>query len=122
MVYPIKFREQVFKIKKQEGLNNSEVAVRFGISKRVIYNWQKRIEPLLKRNKPATKINMEALKKDIDKHPDDYNYERAHRFNVSTSAIWYAIHRLGIRYKKNLSASKSRQRQTSTISIPNKAL
>lgn len=115
MGYPIKFREQVFKIKKREGLKNKEVADRFGISERVIYNWKNRLEPHTKRNKPATKINMEALNNDIKERPDDYNYERANRFNVNTSSIWYAIRRLGIRYKKNTQSSKSRSRQASHL-------
>ena len=43
---------------------------------------------------------MEALKKDIDNRPDDYNYERAARFEVSTHVIWAAMRRLKISHKK----------------------
>jgi len=45
---------------------------------------------------------MEALKKDIDNRPDDYNYQRAARFEVSTHAIWAAMRRLKISHKKTL--------------------
>ena len=106
--YSKEFRKKVFEIKKKEGLTNKQTADRFGISERVIYEWKHKPEPQKTRNKPATKINMEALKKDIEERPDDYHYERAGRFNVSTSAIFYAVKRLGIRYKKNASSPKSR--------------
>ena len=106
--YSKEFREKVFEIKEKEGLTNKQAAARFGISERVIYEWKHKPAPKKTRNKPATKINMETLKKDIEDRPDDYHYERAARFNVSTSAICYAVKRLGIRYKKNPSAPKGK--------------
>ena len=60
---------------------------RFDISIRTLFRWQSKLEPCLTRNKPATKIDMEALKKDVEQHPDDYQWERAKRFNVSQSTI-----------------------------------
>lgn len=75
---------------------------------RTLFRWKKRIEPKTKRNKPATKINMEALKKDIKDHPDMYQYERAEKFGVTQGAIWFALKRLGISYKKNSVSPKIR--------------
>ena len=54
--------------------------------------------------KPATKINMEALKEDLKAYPDGYLKERAERLNVSHNCIWRALKRLKITYKKNSTA------------------
>ncbi|WP_317174714.1 IS630 transposase-related protein [Chryseobacterium antibioticum] len=65
--------------------------------------WKIRIEPKTKRNKPATKIDMEALRK----HVDAYQYERAEVFGVSPNCILYALRRLKISHKKNADPSQS---------------
>ena len=44
---------------------------------------------------------MVALAKDVADNPDHYQYERANTFGVSQSAIFYALKRLQISYKKN---------------------
>ena len=115
MSYDIKFRRQVLKIREKEGLSFSKVAHRFGVSKQTIYNWSKRIEEKKTRNKPAQKIDMDALKKDIERDPDAYQYERAARFGVTQMAIWAALKRLKVSYKKNSQASQSRSRKTSYL-------
>jgi len=51
------------------------------------------------RNKPATKINMDRLEKDIERHADDYQWEPGKRLGVTQSAIHYALQRLGVSYK-----------------------
>lgn len=101
MGYSIDFRRQVFKIKQQEDLTFQEVSDRFGVPMRTLFRWQNRIEPKTKRNKPSTKIDMEALGKDVEDNPDHFQYERAKKFGVSQSAIYYALRRLKISYKKN---------------------
>ncbi len=45
---------------------------------------------------------MEVLRKDIQNYLDRYQYERAKIFGVSQSAIFYALQRLNISYKKTL--------------------
>lgn len=65
---------------------------------------------------------MKELKQDIEDRPDDYNYERAARFNVSTDCICAAIKRLEISYKKNTKTPKSRPHSKGNISISTKAL
>lgn len=101
MGYSIDFRRQVFKIKQKEGLTFQEVSDRFGVPIRTLFRWQNRIEPIAKRNKPSTKIDMDALRKDVGDNPDLFQYERAKKFGVSQSAIYYALSRLKISYKKN---------------------
>lgn len=101
MGYSLDFRRHVFKIKQKEGLTFQQASDRFGIPIRTLFRWKNRMEPKNKRNKPSTKIDMEALCKDVKDNPDDFQYERAKRFGVSQSAIYYALKRLNISYKKN---------------------
>ena len=101
MAYSLDFRQQVFKLKEKEQLTFQETSDRFGIPIRTLFRWQNRIEPKQTRNKPASKLDMEALLKDVEQNPDHYQYERAKKFGVSQSAIFYALKRLGISNKKN---------------------
>ncbi|WP_198243707.1 IS630 transposase-related protein [methane-oxidizing endosymbiont of Gigantopelta aegis] len=107
MTYPLKFRQKVFAVKEKYGLTFEQTSERFDVPIRTLFRWQKKLEPCLTRNKPATKIDMEALKKDVERYPDDYQWERAKRFNVSQRAIGYALKRLGFSNKKNTQTSKS---------------
>lgn len=105
MTYSLDFRKKVLKIRAEEGLSIEEVAIQFGIGKASVMRWLINIEPNKKRNKPATKIDMEALKKDVEANPDSYQYERAARFNVSKTGIRSALIRLKLTYKKNMESS-----------------
>ena len=106
MSYSLDFRKQVFKIKEQEKLTDQAVCKRFGISTRTFFRWKQNLIPVGKRNKPATKIDMEALKKHVEKFPDAYQYERAAFFGVSPNCILYALRRLNISAKKNTDSSQ----------------
>ena len=106
-MYSIDFRKRVFEIKTKEELTFQQVSKRFGVGMRTLFAWQKRIEPCLTRNKPAIKIDMERLKQDVEKNPDDYQWERAKRLGVAQSAVFYALRRLNVSYKKNSISPKS---------------
>ena len=112
MSYDVKFRLHVLRIRRSEGLSFTKVAARFGIGKQTVYQWSKRVEPKKTRDKPATKINMDALKEDIEKYPDAYQHERAARFGVTPMGIWHALKRLKVTYKKNPHAPESGCRKT----------
>ncbi len=105
MTYSLDFRQRVLNIKSERSLSDAELSNIFGISTRSIIRWKRRIEPCYTRNKPATKIDMDKLKRDIENNPDLYQYERANIFRVSNSAICAAIKRLGITHKKNSKSS-----------------
>lgn len=107
MTYSIDFRQQVLWIKEREQLSFDEVAERFGVGRTSVVRWSKQIEAKNTRNKPATKIDMEKLKEDVEKYPDAYQYERAKRFGVSQTGICAALKRLGISRKKNVLTSAS---------------
>jgi transposase len=110
MTYSADLRKKVLLIKEQEKLSFEEVAERFGVGKASVFRWSKRLEAKRTRHKPATKINGEALKKDVAMYPDAYQYERAERFGVSQRGICWALKRLGISYKKNIVTSSRRRK------------
>jgi len=114
----IEYRRRAFEIKEKEGLTYEETSKRFGINIRTLFRWKQRIEPKTTRNKPATKIDMEELKEDVQKNPDSYQYERAKKFNVTAWAIGIALRRLKISYKKNTLSPEGRR--NGTYSIPDK--
>jgi transposase len=99
MTYSTDFRRQALMIKAQDKLSFEATAKRFRVGKASVVRWSKRIEAQPTRHKPATKINMEALKQDVEPYPDAYQYERAQRFGVSQSGIGYALKRLKISHK-----------------------
>jgi len=101
MSYSLDFRKKVFQIKDKENLTFEATSKRFNIGIRTLFRWQQNLEPKKKRNKPATKIDMKKLKLDVKNNPDTYLSERAERFGVSISGIFYALKRLDISYKKN---------------------
>jgi transposase len=108
MTYSLDFRKKVLKIRAEESLSIEAVALRFGVGKASVMRWLVALEPKKQRNKPATKIDMALLAKDVASYPDSFQYERAQRFGVSASGIRLALMRLKISYKKNLESSQSR--------------
>jgi len=67
------------------------------------------------RNQPATKINMDRREKDIERHPDDCQWQPGQRLGVTQSAIHYALPRLGVSYKKTLQHPKTNQQAGNPI-------
>ena len=63
MTYSLDFRRKVLKVKEEEKLTFVSTAERFGIGKNTVLLWSKNIEPKKNQDKPATKVDMEALKK-----------------------------------------------------------
>lgn len=102
MTYSLDFRKKVLKIRAEEDLSIKEVAKRFGVGKASVMRWLVELEPKKKRNKPATKIDMDLLRADVVNFPDSFQYERAQRFGVSKSGIGLALLRLKVSYKKNM--------------------
>ena len=110
MTYSLDFRQKVFELKEKKGLTFEETSEHFAISIRTLFRWQSKLEPCTTRNKPASKLDMDALANDVETFPDDYQWERGERLGVRQSTIHYALVRLGISYKKNLTASQSKHR------------
>lgn len=100
MTYSLDFRKKVLEVKEREQISFEEVSARFSVGKASVFRWSKQLEAQPTRDKPATKIDMEKLKTDVERYPDAYQYERAPRLGVSRKAIGYALKRLGISRKK----------------------
>ncbi len=100
MTYSLDLRQKVFQLKDKKGLTFEETSAYFDIGIRTLFRWEKKLEPCTTRNKPASKVDMAALAKDIETYPDDYQWERGQRLGVGQSTIHYALARLGISYKK----------------------
>lgn len=100
MTYSIDFRKKVLLIKKEQRMSYEVSSKFFGISKTSILKWSKNVIPKLGRNKPATKIDMEALRKDVKEYPDSYHYERAKRLGVGIRTVGDALKRIKVTYKK----------------------
>jgi transposase len=109
--YDEKFRRPVLQMREPEGLSLAKVAKRFGISKQTVYYWTKRLLEKKTRQRLPTKLCLEALRHDVEAHPDAYPYERAKRLSVSQNSIWRGLQRLGASYKKNPQAPQSRSRK-----------
>ncbi len=106
MRYSVQFRKKVLKL-ALSGENFIKLSKRFKISTTTMSRWKKEINSKLKRNKRAIRVDNEALKQDIQNHPDSYGYERARRLGVSASGIRYAKKRIGVTYKKTLNHPKA---------------
>ena len=104
MTYPLKFRQKVLEVRLQEGLTIAAVASRFGVGVASVVRWLKEPAPQTTRDKPATKIDMNALAQDVRNYPEAYHYERAARLGVSRSGICDAMKRIGVTIKKNTEA------------------
>ena len=115
MTYPISFRQHVLTVQEREGLTLSETASRFSIGIASLVRWRAQIEPKTYHRKRGLKINLEALAQDVNDYPDAYQYERAKRFGVTPKAIWQALRKLGVTYKKIPDASKGERRQTAIL-------
>jgi transposase len=109
MTYSLDFRRKVMSIKEREGLGREETARRFGIGVATLDRWAKRLEPKATRDKPATKIDREALARDVEQPPDAYQRERAARLGASQRGVCAALKRLGISRKKNAVAPEGRR-------------
>ena len=110
MTYSFDFRKRVFDEKQEKGLTFEETSQRFDVPVRTLFRWSQRLSPQTKRNKPATKIDMERLAEHVKDYPDAYLWERALYFNVKTQTIFYALKRLGVCYRKKDRTPKGRRR------------
>ncbi|MES2354213.1 MAG: IS630 transposase-related protein [Pseudomonadota bacterium] len=96
-------------MQKAQCLHDSETARRFCISLSSLRYWHIKAEPIRRRTRPS-RIDMEALARDVDAYPDDYQYERAQRFGMSQRGIYGALRRLGATVKKSLVHPKAEEK------------
>ena len=100
-MYSVKFRREALKALEKKGNTIKKVAHMFGVGTDTISRWKRRVIP--KRVCGThTKIDLEELKEDVKKYPDAYQYERAKRFGVYQNAIYCALKKIGVSYKKKV--------------------
>jgi len=115
MTYSIDFRRKVLSVREKEDLTIAQVAQRFYVGIASVTRWIKDPNPKLRRNKPATKIDMNALAEDVKNYPDAYQYERAKRLGVAEKTVGHALRRMGVSYKKNSKSPTSMRRRSAYI-------
>lgn len=115
MTYPTDFRRHVMSTKEKEGLSFRATACRFNIGVTSLLRWSRRLEPKAFREGRPRKIDLEKLRQDIRDYPDAYQYERAERFGVCQKAIWLALRKLNVSYKKNAATPQGRRRREASL-------
>lgn len=83
MTYSKDLRLKVLETREKDNLSMKEVSKRFGVGVTSFMRWTKNLDSKKTRNKPAVKIDMDALRSDVKEFPDAYLKERAERLKVS---------------------------------------
>ena len=107
-------------VKYRETHTEKETCEAFEISASALKSWRKRHKEggsLENKalNRKEKKINPEKLRQDVQEHPDNFNGERAQRFNCSAEAVRLALKKHGITKKRAQSAAtgtRKRERRT----------
>ena len=94
-------------LRLEQGMSIRTLADKYDLSPTTIQRWKKCLEPKSNYIRKPFKIADDALRKDVEAYPDDYQYERAQRFNCTDTAIRKALKRLGITQKKDTQTSQS---------------
>ena len=108
MTYPLQFRQKVFSTKEKFHLTFEQTSQRFDVPIRTLFRWQRNMTPCMTRDKPATRLDMAQLARDVEQVPDAYQWERAQRLGVAERTIGYGLQRLEISYKKNAQTSQGK--------------
>lgn len=115
MTHSRDFREKVLLVKEKKSLSFAKIAKRFDVGIATVVRWAENIESKTTRNKPDTKIDMDALKRDVEAYLDAYQFESAYRLNVSKTEIGYALKSLGVAYKKTLNHPRANPEKRSAF-------
>ncbi|MGG2140531.1 IS630 family transposase [Symbiopectobacterium sp. RP] len=106
MSYSIDFRGKVISTREEEGLSIRETAKQFRIGPASVSRWINQIASKASTTRQR-KSDKSELIKDVEPYPDAYQKERAERFGVCQKAIWHALKKLGLTYKKTLCHPKA---------------
>ncbi|NJL97369.1 MAG: hypothetical protein HC924_00300 [Synechococcaceae cyanobacterium SM2_3_2] len=85
----------------EQGGGISNAAQLYQMGRATIYRWlaQPNLEPI-KVKRRQRKLDWEALRQDVLDHPDARLIDRANKFGVKVSSIWYALKEMKITRKK----------------------
>jgi transposase-like protein len=118
MAYSIDFKRRAVAY-KQEGHTFVQLREAFGIPSETYYQWKENLEngyyeTEIKRERKR-KIDKEGLKRAVAEKPDTYLRELAEEYGCTESAVFYALKKLNITRKKNVSLITKNQRKN----VPN---
>ncbi len=104
MAYSEDFRKAAVEY-KDKGHTFADLKEAYGITNKTYDDWKKLYEETgsyAKREvvRKPKKIELERLRKAIEEKPDAYLYELAELFKCSEQAVFYALKKLRITYKK----------------------
>lgn len=115
MTYPTSFRYHVLSVREREELSFEETAERLSVGLATVKRWARQPEPKTYERVKIRKLDPEKLAQDVRDHPDAYQYERAARFGVTPKAIWQALRKLNITYKKSPHTPEGERRRTAVL-------
>ncbi|MDE5076008.1 MAG: IS630 transposase-related protein [Trichodesmium sp. St5_bin2_1] len=101
MPYSLDLRQKVINFIEKGG-TITEAAHTFGIGRASIYRWLSR--PQLEATKVKSrrrKLDWKELEKDVKENPESKLSDRAKKFGVNPTAIFYALKKMKITRKKN---------------------
>jgi transposase len=114
MSYSIDFRKAAIEYKA--GHTFKELKKVFKITSQTYYNWlklEKETGSFKKREVETRKckIDLTKLKQAVEEKPDAYLYELAELFNCTVQAVFYALKKIKITYKKKLLHTQKNQKK-----------
>ena len=102
MAYSLDLRKRVLDFIAAGG-SKTKASRRFSVARSTLYKWLNAPDPL-KRQKPGPRrprtLDPDALRQHVADFPDQTYAERAARFGVSKSCIWYGLKNIGCTRKK----------------------
>jgi transposase len=115
MAYSVDFRKRALDF-MDEGHTYAQLYESFKIYPTAIEDWRKLLEQTgsLKpqyRETRKRKIDKEALKRAVEEKPDAYLSELAIPFGCTEQAVFYALKKLNITYKKRVSSIRNAQKK-----------
>jgi transposase len=116
MAYSMDFRKRAVEY-MEEGHTVAQLKEAFGIFASTLNSWRKlmketgSLQPRSIPGRPPT-IDLESLKRAVEEKPDAYLRELAEPYNCSTTAVFNALRKHKITYKKKLSPMPKNQRKS----------
>ncbi len=110
MSYPVEVRRHILAVRLKEGLTYEQTAARFGVGIASLTRWSKRLERKTPEGRPR-KIALEKLDEHVRAHPDATLDERAAHFSVTRNAVFEALRKIGVTYKKSPAPSQGRRKK-----------
>ncbi len=117
MAYDEKYRAQAVAY-KDNGHTFAELKKDFKICNYTYYKWVALKEqygvykPEKEKTSRSCKIVTEQLKQAVEEKPDAYLYELAEPFNCTPQAVFYALEKLEITYKKRRLPTRKNQKKS----------